>query len=165
MNPCRCGWLGDPGRECTRAPRCAVDYQAKISGPLLDRIDLQVDVPPVAIADLVKSGHSGENSATVAARVATARTAQAARFAGGGEADAGTLNATMNPAQLERYVKLEDDASALLAKAAESLKLSARAYHRLLRVARTIADLDGAPDIVARTHVAEALSYRRFGAA
>ncbi len=157
MNPCRCGYLGDPDQECTRAPRCALDYQAKISGPLLDRIDIQVDVPPVAIADLGQAG-TGERSEIVARRVAAAREIQRGR----GE---GTLNAHLSGDELETLAPLRDEARALFLQAAEKLKLSARAYHRLWRVARTIADLDGAPETLTKSHVAEALGYRRLRAA
>lgn len=156
MNPCRCGYLGDAGRECNKAPRCAVDYQAKLSGPLLDRIDLRVDVPAVSIADLAAPAAAGEPSAAVAARVARARAAQAAR-----QGDA--LNAHMGAADMEKYIILQEDARALLTGAAEKMRVSARGYHRLLRVARTIADLDAAaPGAVTRVHVAEALSYRQL---
>ncbi len=157
MNPCRCGYLGDSTRECTRAPRCGADYQSKISGPLLDRIDIQVDVPPVSVADLTApKTENGEPSATVAARVSKAREKQAARGAG--------LNARIAAENIEKTVILQDDARELMNRAAETLKLSARGYHRLLRVARTIADLDGGGDSVTRTHVAEAVTYRRTAA-
>ncbi len=154
MNPCRCGHLGDPGLECTKAPRCAADYQAKISGPLLDRIDLQVDVPAVPVSALA-TAPAGEPSAAVAARVAAAREIQRVR-------QDGALNAVLSPADIERNIVLQDDASDLLAQAAERLKLSARGYHRLLRVARTIADLSGGAEALTRTHIGEALSYRRM---
>ncbi|MCB9988097.1 MAG: YifB family Mg chelatase-like AAA ATPase [Rhodospirillales bacterium] len=154
MNPCRCGYLGDPDQECTRAPRCALDYQAKLSGPLLDRIDIQVDVPPVSVADL-GAAKTGEPSAAAAARVAAARDVQRAR-------NNGQLNAYLTGEELETLAPLEDDARALFLQAAETLKLSARAYHRLWRVARTIADLAGAPETISKNHVAEALGYRRL---
>ena len=155
MNPCRCGHLGDPDLECTKAPRCAGDYQSRISGPMLDRIDLQVDVPAVSIADLGRGADpSAERSATVAARVAAARDRQLARQS--------ALNAHLTTADLEQFAAPDDKARALLGQAAEQLKLSARSYHRLLRVARTIADLAGVDGPVGRPHVAEALSYRRL---
>ncbi|MGZ9108888.1 MAG: YifB family Mg chelatase-like AAA ATPase [Micavibrio sp.] len=152
MNPCRCGYLGDVARECSRAPKCAVDYQAKISGPLLDRFDLQVDVPPVAIRDLQDAQGGGESSASVASRVAAARAIQAGRGFG--------LNAVLSGAMLDEVVDPTAEAKALLGQAAERLKLSARGYHRLMRTARTIADLAGEAGPVAAPHMAEALSYR-----
>lgn len=153
MNPCRCGYLGDVGRECSRAPKCAVDYQAKISGPLLDRFDLRVDVPPVAVRDLQDAGKLPESSAIVAARVLRARDVQLNRGLG--------LNAHLSGAALDTVVGLDDAGTTLLAQAAERLKLTARGYHRLLRVARTIADLSGHIGPVATPHLLEALSYRQ----
>ena len=150
MNPCRCG--GGPGAgACRRGPRCAIEYQARLSGPLLDRIDIQLDVPPVTAADLALPPPV-EGTAEASARVGRARDAQTARKAG--------LNATLDLESLERLAKPDAPGGALLAKAAESLALSARAYHRTLKVARTIADLDGS-DAVRRLHVAEALSLKR----
>jgi magnesium chelatase family protein len=155
MNPCRCGHLGDPALACSRAPRCAADYQAKVSGPLLDRIDLHVDVNAVAAADLVLPPPS-EGSAEVAGRVKAARDIQTARYEGHGirtnaEADGDLLDSVATP---------DEPGRRLLAQAAEAMRLSARGYHRVLRVARTIADLARAEG-VGRVHVAEALSYRR----
>ncbi|MHA6723594.1 YifB family Mg chelatase-like AAA ATPase [Sphingomonas sp. RS2018] len=155
MNPCRCGHLGDPALACSRAPKCATDYQAKVSGPLLDRIDLHVEVAAVSAADLIAPGAS-EDSATVAARVAAARAVQAARYDGtaartNAEADGPVLDAAATPDEAGR---------ALLVQAASAMRLSARGYTRVLRVARTIADLAGATTI-GRIHIAEALSYRR----
>ncbi len=163
MNPCRCGHLGDPDLECTKVPRCAADYQAKISGPMMDRIDMQVDVPAVKVSDLDSA--SGESSAVVSARVGRARDLQEARFAQHKkEGDTGFgvhVNAHADGKMLEEIAPLEDDAKTLLNRSMESAKLSARAYFRILRVARTIADLDGAPAVLTKTHIAEALSYRR----
>jgi magnesium chelatase family protein len=153
MNPCRCGYLGDVGRECTRAPKCGVDYQAKISGPLLDRFDLQVDVQQVAIADLQDQSKTGEASRNVAARIAKARHLQAQRGQG--------LNAVLSGAVLDDIVNPSAEAKALLGQAAEKLKLSARGYHRLLRTARTISDLAGEAGPVELPFMAEALSYRQ----
>jgi magnesium chelatase family protein len=156
MNPCRCGYLGDPAQACNRAPRCGVDYQTRISGPLYDRIDLHVDVPPVSAADLSLPSPR-EGSAQVAARVAAARARQTERYQGrnirtNAEAEGDALNET---------VHLEAPARTLLSDAAEKMRLSARGYTRALRVARTIADLAGS-DVTTRSHVAEALSYRRL---
>jgi magnesium chelatase family protein len=155
MNPCRCGYLADPARGCGRAPRCAIDYQAKLSGPLLDRIDLHVDVPAVRPADLTLAP-SGERSAAVAARVAAARTVQAERYAGSGI----SLNAEVDGEALAAVATPDAAGQTLLAGATDRLKLSARGYHRILRVARTLADLAGSAG-VGRVHVAEALHYRR----
>jgi magnesium chelatase family protein len=159
MNPCRCGFLSEPGRACGRAPRCGQDYQARLSGPLLDRIDLYIDVPAVSPADLALPPPA-ESSAEVAGRVAQARTRQAKRYAGPTEDRRIRTNAEADGALLDEVATPEPAGGALLQRAAERLRLSARGYHRVLRVARTLADLDGAAT-VARRHVAEALSYRQ----
>jgi magnesium chelatase family protein len=159
MNPCRCGYLAEPGRACGRAPRCAQDYQAKLSGPLLDRIDLHIDVPPVAASDLALPPPA-EASADVAGRVAVARKRQSARYAKLATERRIRTNAEADGTLLDEVATPEEAGRTLLTRAAERLRLSARGYHRVLRVARTLADLDGAP-IVARRHIAEALSYRR----
>ena len=155
MNPCRCGHLGDPALACARAPRCAADYQAKVSGPLLDRIDLHVEVRAVSVADLALPPPA-EGSAEIAARVAAARAVQTARYSGAGI----RTNAEADGPLLDRVATPDDPGRALLARAAEAMRLSARGYHRVLRVARTLADLAGA-ERIGRVHVAEALSYRR----
>jgi len=158
MNPCRCG-LGGPGRgACGRAPRCQTDYQGRISGPLMDRIDLQVEVPPVTAADLALPPPA-EGTTEAAARVAAARALQAARAAQDG-AGGEPLNAQAQGERLERIANLDAPARALLSRAAEAGGLTARGWTRTLRLARTIADLEGA-DAVRRVHVAEALIYRR----
>jgi magnesium chelatase family protein len=149
MNPCRCG--GGP-QGCRRGPRCAADYQGRLSGPLIDRIDLQLDVPAVTAAEMTLPAN-GETSAVIAARVGRARAAQAERGAG--------LNAVCATTALDAAATPDEAGRDLLARAAQSLNLSARGYHRTLRVARTIADLDGAGG-VARRHIAEALSFRRL---
>jgi magnesium chelatase family protein len=155
MNPCRCGHLGDPALACARAPKCAADYQAKVSGPLLDRIDLHVEVQAVSAADLILPPPA-DGSRQVAARVAAARDVQTARYHG----EPIRTNAEADGALLDRVATPDEAGRTLLAQAAERMRLTARGYHRVLRVARTIADLAGA-ETVGRVHVAEALSYRR----
>ncbi|MEF3048694.1 YifB family Mg chelatase-like AAA ATPase [Pseudotabrizicola sp. L79] len=154
-NPCRCGYLSDPARACGKAPLCGDDYLGRISGPLMDRFDLRVDVPPVAYTDLDLPA-TGESSAIVAARVAQARKVQETRFAALPEI---RVNADAEGQVLEDIATPDAEGRALIARVAERFGLSARGYHRVLRVARTIADLDGAAD-VRHPHVAEAISYR-----
>jgi magnesium chelatase family protein len=150
MNPCRCGHLGDAARECGKAPRCGEDYMGRISGPLLDRIDLVVQVQPVPPAELSRAP-PGEMSAAVAARVLAARESQRERYADNGVA----TNAEAEIGAIE----LQPDARTLAEQASEKLRLSARGFTRVLRVARTIADLARVPQ-VRRADVAEALAYR-----
>ncbi|MCB8840739.1 YifB family Mg chelatase-like AAA ATPase [Aurantimonas sp. VKM B-3413] len=160
MNPCRCGMAGEPGHSCPRGPRCAADYQARISGPLLDRIDLRVAVPAVTAADLIRPAPA-ETSETVKTRVAAARRRQAERYAALGMASE-TLNAHCSAALIETVAEPDAGGLALLREAAEQMKFSARAYHRILKVARTLADLGG-QETVGRIHLAEAISYRVAG--
>jgi len=164
MNPCRCGYATEPGLACGRLPRCAQDYQTRVSGPLMDRIDIQLDVPPVSAADL-RQGATGETSAAIAARVAVARNIQHARYAardgqGPAGAPAPLTNAQADGRLLDEILQLDAAAQDLMDKAADQMRLSARGFVRVLRVARTIADLDGSTG-VSRIHLAEALSFRR----
>ncbi len=156
QNPCKCGSGAAPGSKgaCGRAPRCQLTYQGRISGPFLDRIDLQVDVPPVTAADLALPP-AAEGTAEAAARVERARELQAGRASG-------TLNSRLEGADLEAVAGPDAPGKALLTRAAEATGLTARGWTRTLRLARTIADLDGS-DAVRRLHVAEALIYRRSG--
>jgi magnesium chelatase family protein len=159
MNPCRCGKANEPGFSCRRGPntRCAAEYQTRLSGPLLDRIDLHIEVPAVTAADLILPPPA-EGSREVAERVALARDRQAARYAAIGLPHIRT-NAAVSGAILEDVARPDGSGLTLLREAADAMRLSARGYHRVLRVARTLADLDGA-DKVGRVHLAEALSYR-----
>jgi len=160
MNPCRCGHFAE--LACARAPRCAEEYQARLSGPLLDRIDLHIEVPAVSPGDLALPPPA-EGSAAVAHRVAGARAWQAARYAGLPAERRIRTNAEADGALLDEAATPEAGGRTLLIRAAEKLRLSARGYHRVLRVARTLADLEGT-STVGRRHVAEALSYRRVTA-
>jgi len=160
MNPCRCGMAGEPGHRCARGPRCQADYQARISGPLLDRIDLRIEVPAVSAADLIRPSQT-ESSKTVAERVARARSIQKRRYETLGLSHV-TTNARCSAALIEEIAAPDAGGAALLRDASEQMKFSARAYHRILKVARTLADLDGAEE-VGRLHLAEAISYRMSG--
>jgi magnesium chelatase family protein len=154
-NPCRCGHMADPARACARVPQCGEDYLGRISGPLMDHFDLWIEVPPVAFTDL-DLPPSGDNSATVAARVAEAQAVQGRRF---GQAKGIATNSDIEGAMLEEVATPDTEGRELLLKIAEKFGLSARGYHRVLRVARTIADLDRSAS-VRRPYVAEAASYR-----
>ncbi len=154
MNPCPCGYAGDPVRPCACAPAAIIRYQKRLSGPLLDRIDIHLDVPRVDY-DKLADRRPGEPSAQVRARVEAARERQAARFAG----SACRLNSDMGPAEVRAHCRLDEAGERLVRAAMQQLALSARAYHRILKLARTIADLEAAPRILAH-HLAEALQYR-----
>ncbi|MEM9059221.1 MAG: YifB family Mg chelatase-like AAA ATPase [Pseudomonadota bacterium] len=154
MNPCRCGYLSDPSQACSRAPKCGGDYKAKISGPLLDRFDIRIDVPRVPVSDLKAAGHS-DSSARVLNRVEQARVAQADR-----SEQPGHTNSELEGEALEYVAKPDHEGQYYLHEAAEKFRYTARGYHRVLRLARTLADLDGS-DAVRKIHVAEAIGYRR----
>ncbi len=156
MNPCRCGHAGEPGHQCRRGERCVTEYQARISGPFLDRIDLRIEVPAVTAADLIGPADS-EPSSEVAKRVLVARKLQEQRFFDLGVA--ARTNAQAPASVVEKMAQPDAKGLAFLRDAAETLQLSARGYHRVLKLARTLADLDGL-ETVARIHLAEALSYR-----
>ncbi|MFZ1815512.1 MAG: YifB family Mg chelatase-like AAA ATPase [Rhizobiaceae bacterium] len=159
MNPCRCGMAGEPGHVCRRGERCVSDYQARLSGPFLDRIDLRIEVPSVSASDMF-SRSAGETSAKVGARVGQARAIQAERYR-----DLGLVtptNACVTNTVMETAAHADPAAVALLRDAAQTMRFSARSYHRIIKVARTIADLEASPDI-RRVHVAEAIAYRVAG--
>ena len=155
MNPCPCGYYNHPARECVCSPGSVHRYMSRISGPLMDRIDMHVEVTPVCAAEL-SAAAPGESSAAIRARVVRAREVQAVRFRG---AQGVHTNAMMNAAMLREYCRPDAASAALLERAMERLNLSARAYDRILKVARTIADLAGRADIV-QADIAEAINYR-----
>jgi len=157
MNPCRCGHLAEPTMACSRAPQCGLDYQGRLSGPLLDRLDVQIELPAVMPTDL-SGTPKGEPTSSVAARVATARLRQTKRFEAAKPAV--RTNAELSGEALEEVAAPDPQGRELLDNAANKLRLTARGYHRVMRLARTIADLDGSPT-VRKPHVAEAVGYRR----
>jgi magnesium chelatase family protein len=154
MNPCPCGYYGDSTKPCTCAPGLVSKYQKRISGPVLDRIDIHVQVPRVNYEKLSES-RFGESSEVVRARVETARQVQRQRFGASGL----TCNAEMRPAEVRQYCALDEACRNLMRAAMSQLSLSARAYHRVLKLARTIADLAGS-ETIQTTHLAEAVQYR-----
>ena len=156
MNPCRCGWYGDPSGRCTCSEQSVQSYLGRISGPLLDRIDIIIEVPAVSFPEL-RERRPAESSADIRARVNAARALQTARFSGSRV----NSNARMGPEETAKYCRLSDECAELMKEAFEALGLTARSYDRILKVARTIADLDGAKDIGV-AHLAEAIQYRTF---
>jgi magnesium chelatase family protein len=154
-NPCRCGYLADPARACARVPQCGQDYLGRVSGPLMDRFDLRVEVPPVTMQDLA-GATAKESSADIAARVFSARQIQAERYR---DIAGVSLNTDAEGEVLETFATPDAEGHELLSKVADKFRMTARGYHRVLRVARTIADLDGEAN-VRRPHIAEAVSYR-----
>ncbi len=154
-NPCKCGYLAEPARACSRVPQCGEDYLGRISGPLMDRFDLRIDVPPVAFADL-DLPKSGDSSAVVAARIAAARDIQAERFA---DLPGVRVNSDAEGALLEKVAAPDKAGKDMLIRVAERFGLTARGYHRVLRVARTIADLEGASGVT-QAHISESVSFR-----
>jgi magnesium chelatase family protein len=154
MNPCRCGYLTDPGRACSRAPRCGADYAARLSGPLIDRFDIRIEVPPVT-PDMLSLPSHGESSARIGRRVLEARAAQAERMNG-----SRLTNGELEGEILDKVATPDAPGQEVLRSAAAKLRFTARGYHRVLRLARTLADLDGS-DAVRKVHVAEAVGFRR----
>ena len=161
MNPCRCGKAGEPGHVCRRGPRCAADYQARISGPLLDRIDIRIEVPALAAADLIRPGAERDERRGGGARRRRARAAERALCRR--SASKARCNAQAGADVIETVAAPDRAGMRLLEDAAQAMQLTARGYHRVLKLARTLADLDGA-EAVARIHIAEALAYRALPA-
>ncbi len=157
MNPCPCGYYGDSQKPCTCAPALVTKYQKRISGPLLDRIDIHVEVPRVDYEKLSES-RVGESSESIRSHVQAARDIQNKRFSSNGASDI-VCNADMRVGEIRQFCKLQDEGQSLMRAAMTQLNLSARAYHRILKLARTIADLTGSEDIQS-AHLAEALQYR-----
>ena len=158
MNPCKCGYFGDESRQCTCSPSAIAKYLERVSGPLLDRIDIEIELPAVSYDEISGKTMAGERSEVIRKRVNGAREFAKARLSAMGD-DPTVLNAKMPPEMIRKYCTLDEEASALMRTAFESLGLSARGHDRVLRVARTIADLDGCESINA-DHVAEAIMYR-----
>jgi magnesium chelatase family protein len=157
MNPCPCGWYGDSQKPCTCAPVVVTKYQKRISGPLLDRIDIHIDVPRVDYEKL-SGDRVGESSDAIRARVQGASNIQQRRFSNNGSSDI-VSNADMRVGEIRQFCKLQDEGQSLMRAAMSQMNLSARAYHRILKLARTIADLAGSEEIHS-AHLAEALQYR-----
>ena len=155
MNPCPCGYHGDPRRQCQCNPIQIERYMSRISGPLLDRLDIHIEVPPVPFRELSSESLAGTNSETMKAQVIAAREIQQRRFGKGSL----RLNGRMLPSQIRKFCKLEADAESLLKNAMEEMGLSARAHDKILRISRTIADLEGSENITA-AHLSEAINYR-----
>ena len=158
MNPCRCGYFGDPNRKCKCTPDTVAKYLARVSGPLLDRIDIEIELPSISYDEISRKRGGGEPSAEIRKRVNASREFTNERLKRAGD-KTGILNANMTNDMLRRHCMLDDEASTLMKEAFESLGLSARGHDRVLRVARTIADLDGSDNITA-DHIAEAIMYR-----
>jgi magnesium chelatase family protein len=156
MNPCPCGYYGDQTRVCRCSPQQIRQYQARISGPLMDRIDIHIEVPSVRYKDLTGKS-AGESSGAIKERIERARRIQKRRFAG----ERIQFNARMSDSQIKAFCSVDDDSQKLMEMAIEKLGLSARAYTKVLKVARTIADLDEEEKILS-SHVAEAIQYRNL---
>lgn len=159
MNPCPCGYRSHPEKVCTCTPAAQARYMSKVSGPLMDRIDIQIEVIPVAVESMTRQVREGETSAQVRERVIAARERQVRRLKRGGYENQTHCNAMLTPEQMERYCRLDDESISLVQEAMQTMGLSGRAYDRILKVARTIADLAGAEEIGV-DHVAEAIQYR-----